>query len=461
MWEQKFEQKRKALKEIEQQLNRENAELEKKLCLLQETYTRLDQDKRKQEAEYQEKIQEYEAQIQNLDSTAGEAYYYGNAQAESIMQLKTTMQDLERQLSDLQSTYDKDKALWEGKCQFLENQKENYKKDLIESQRKFEITLEQLQKRGNSAQDKYEYNQNALVKVIENKYKNQIKEMLESHQCLQSEFQNKNKRLEDENKTVTQQTVVKTREVEIEKQQLEQRLQEYVKQEACLKNDLDELRADRDKRIKEHMQQVQKDKEMFKQRIAEAEKKAKESDAKRTQMIFDMEKEKARWQMEYDNIVTQKRELEDIIANLERRKDLLFKENERLKVEWKSGSQSKPNRSSVERRISTSAVSNVAGPKLGLGLGSSLNQPTAGPHLGGPGFNHRSQKSSGEEKNGVTQSNGGNAQGKAVGLRGGIKSGLTGNSSSVRGSQQSLMPPHPQKYQIQLQQLQFQTSHSQ
>ena len=83
---------------------------------------------------------------------------------------------------------------------------------------------------------------------------------------------------------------------------------------------------------------MQKDKEMFKQRIAEAEKKAKESDAKRTQMIFDMEKEKARWQMEYDNIVTQKRELEDIIANLERRKDLLFKENERLKVEWKSGS---------------------------------------------------------------------------------------------------------------------------
>lgn len=50
MWEQKFEQKRKALKEIEQQLNRENAELEKKLCLLQENYTRLDQEKRKQEA---------------------------------------------------------------------------------------------------------------------------------------------------------------------------------------------------------------------------------------------------------------------------------------------------------------------------------------------------------------------------------------------------------------------------
>jgi paraquat-inducible protein B len=131
------------------------------------------------------------------------------------MQLKTTMQELERQLSDLQSTYDKDKALWEGKCQFLENQKENYKRDLIESQRKFEITLEQLQKRGTSAQDKYEYNQNAMMKVIENKYKVQIKEMLESHQCLQAEVTSKGKRLEEDNKRLAQENVIGKRELEL------------------------------------------------------------------------------------------------------------------------------------------------------------------------------------------------------------------------------------------------------
>jgi len=51
------------MKETELQLNRENAELEKKLCVLQENYTRLDAEKRKQEAEYQEKISEAEAQI--------------------------------------------------------------------------------------------------------------------------------------------------------------------------------------------------------------------------------------------------------------------------------------------------------------------------------------------------------------------------------------------------------------
>ena len=104
-------------------------------------------------------------------------------------------------------------------------------------------------------------------------------------------------------------------------------------------------------------------------------------------MIFDMEKEKARWQMEYDNILTQKRELEDIIANLERRKDLLFKENERLKAEWKNGSQSKANRSSVERRASLNSGSNLNVPKLGLGLASSLNSSANGSNLAA--FNSR------------------------------------------------------------------------
>lgn len=218
LWEQKFEQKRRALKETEAQLNKENSELEKTLCQLQENFTKLDAEKRRQEGDYLERIAEYESQINQLDSSAGEALYYGNAQAESIMQLKTTMQEYERQLSDLQSTYDKDKALWEGKCQFLETQKENYKKDLAEMRRKFEITLEQLQKRGGAAQDKLEHSQNTILRALEGKYKTQIKEMLESQQSLQSEFQNKSKRVEEENKALAQELAVSKREGELESQ---------------------------------------------------------------------------------------------------------------------------------------------------------------------------------------------------------------------------------------------------
>ena len=107
-----------------------------------------------------------------------------------------------------------------------------------------------------------------------------------------------------------------------------------------------------------------KDREVYKQRIADAEKKAKEADSKRSQMIFDIEKEKARWQMELDNLRAQKRDHDDIIQNLERRKDLLFRENEKLKSEWKNS------RTSVER---SSVGSSNGLQKVGLGLNPLTN----------------------------------------------------------------------------------------
>lgn len=89
-------------------------------------------------------------------------------------------------------------------------------------------------------------------------------------------------------------------------------------------------------------------------------------------MLFDFEKEKARWQMEYDNVGNQKRELEDVVVNLERRKDLLFKENERLKAEWKAN-----RRDSVDGRSSRGSE---AIPRLGLGLalGGNLTSSATG-----------------------------------------------------------------------------------
>ena len=105
-------------------------------------------------------------------------------------------------------------------------------------------------------------------------------------------------------------------------------------------------------------------------------------------MVFDHEKEKARWQMEYDNIQNQKRELEDIISNLERRKDLLFKENERLKAEFKH------NRSSIDGRSSKKG-SDVGVPKLGLGLGlgGNLGHPANGLPPNHPGSAYTKDKS--------------------------------------------------------------------
>jgi hypothetical protein len=120
--------------------------------------------------------------------------------------------------------------------------------------------------------------------------------------------------------------------------------------------------------------QCQSDRDQYKQRLSEAEKRCKDADVKRSQMVFEFEKEKARWQMEFDNLMNQKRELEDVVSNLERRKELLFKENERIKAEYKA------NRSSVDGRDPSRGV-----PRLGLSgslSSSGSGLPSAGIRSG-------------------------------------------------------------------------------
>ena len=70
--------------------------------------------------------------------------------------------------------------------------------------------------------------------------------------------------------------------------------------------------------------------------------------------------------MEVNNILSQKRSLEDSLAAVERKKELLFKENERLKAEWKASRSSADGRSSRQE-----------GPRLTLGvLAQSLTSST-------------------------------------------------------------------------------------
>jgi chromosome segregation ATPase len=68
--------------------------------------------------------------------------------------LKSLLQEQEREHSEVASAYERDKALWEGKFSFLEQQRDQAKGDLSETSKKFESTLEQLQKRGSQESDR-------------------------------------------------------------------------------------------------------------------------------------------------------------------------------------------------------------------------------------------------------------------------------------------------------------------
>lgn len=101
MLESKFEQKRRALKEIEMSLGKQLGDLEKKNSGLMAHIERLEEERKIIEENHQEETMSLQSQIQALDSSAGAAYYYGSAHAEDVMKYKGQLQALESTLADL------------------------------------------------------------------------------------------------------------------------------------------------------------------------------------------------------------------------------------------------------------------------------------------------------------------------------------------------------------------------
>ena len=56
----------------------------------------------------------------------------------------------------MNNAYDRDKALWEGKFKFLEQQRDTAKKDCEDAQRNFQTTLDRLTKNASESKQKLE-----------------------------------------------------------------------------------------------------------------------------------------------------------------------------------------------------------------------------------------------------------------------------------------------------------------
>ena len=81
--------------------------------------------------------------------------------------------------------------------------------------------------------------------------------------------------------------------------------------------------------------QMDKDKEQYRAKLTEYEQKAKDAESRRSSLMFEFEKERAKWQLEKDNLNNIRAELTDQVEKLQLRKDQLLRENEKLRTENK------------------------------------------------------------------------------------------------------------------------------
>ncbi|CAI2363103.1 unnamed protein product [Moneuplotes crassus] len=216
--------------------------------------------------------------------------------------LKTKLIDFERDYTELHSNHERDKAIWDDRCEFLENQRNQAKRDLEDASQKFEITVEQLQRKDSSERGKTEKSHLILANNIEKKYKDQIKDINMSHEFAISDWSSRYKSLEKEYEELSQKYKIKSLRNISEDPLCESKIRNLLESEQYYQEENKKLKSQLDKQSLEIQLLLEKEKINYKQNLEIPEKKCKDLESKRSLKEFEVGKERAKWALEKNKI---------------------------------------------------------------------------------------------------------------------------------------------------------------
>lgn len=336
--EAKYEKNRKSLKEVDNNYTKQISTLEREKAILQEKLSNLETKKAELEAKVSSEGQNASVQLSHLkEASVAEKRSLQN----ELDKWKMEYGHLDNDFTELSANYERDRALWEGKFHFLEQQRDQAKSDLADAQKKFELTLQHIQKHRTNDKEESESSHNAVISSIEKRYQTQIQDLTDGHQKNISELEEKVRRLEREVKTHQDRYMLENHGKVGNQMILEKKLAELMESEKRWMGELEEVKAERDAKIAEYQKMLDGERDNLKNKLGEWETKFKESEAKRGALIFEHEKERAKWSTERDNISNQRNEVQEALERSERKREMLLRENEKLK------SESRANRRSV------------------------------------------------------------------------------------------------------------------
>ena len=326
--ESKLEQKRRAMKELESSSAKQINGLEKERAVLTEKLSNM--EAKKSDIEHRLK-----QDIENLNHLLKEKKDSDNSDKMSVHseceRLKTVIEEKDKEINEKTAAYDRERLLWDNKFGFLMQQREQAKNDLADAQKKFEAHLEQVQKRGISEKEKLESATNSLIASMEARYTGQIKDMQENHQIQVTDLTERLKASEKELRNIKEQLELERRGRNMDSGTLEKRVQDLLENEAKLIGEIEKVKKDRDRKIDEFQETFMLEKEQLKGKLVEYEKRAKDAEQLRGQQFLENEKERAKWNMERDQLIAKHSDDQESIEKLEKKKEALLRENEKLR----------------------------------------------------------------------------------------------------------------------------------
>ena len=322
----KLDEKKKALKTLESTHSRQTAAFERERAVLEEKLNYSDRKRQEIEQYYQDMIRSLQDQIQNAEPLPSPA---PSNEADS---LKLQISKLEREVAAKQQTYDRDKNLWENKFNFLIQQRDYSRKEMTAAQEKFDQIIDELKKKHSGEREKHENTTNTLIANLETRYSSQMNDMQNRYEMTIKEIRDKNRQVERNMQTLTEDLDNEKRERLNSAATFEKRLQQYLDNEKKVMKELQAEKNAKESAINALVEKFSKEREDWKVKIVECEKKVKEIDQQKSQIFLQAEKERVKWALEKDEITSRSGESQQQVLYLMKKQEEYKREIERLRA---------------------------------------------------------------------------------------------------------------------------------
>ena len=328
--EAKYEAKRRALKDAEGLYNEKLTHIEKNKEELAEKLSALKAESLKNETKL---LQENEQLKSRLDGTNNKTEGIINELRKQVENLKEQKYKIEMDLAESKANHEKDQALWEGKFTFQEEQKDQLTKELQHEKKNFDLMLQKLQKMRSNEKEDSTNNQNVIMSNIEQRYNAQINELNEKNYMTVQALQERNAKLEREIKNLNEKLLSENNSKLSNYGNIERKLNEAAENEKMLQEQIVKLRQERENKLLEVQRKNEEHINSYKAKVNQIEEKMQEVERKKSMVLFEQEKEKAKWTIEKEHLISQKNDLLEQLAKAEKKKEALLRENEKLKNE--------------------------------------------------------------------------------------------------------------------------------
>jgi chromosome segregation ATPase len=195
-----------------------------------------------------------------------------------------------------------DLALVTDKITHAELQRDQNKKELDETEKRLQVALNQLKKQNERGADLGSVKKNSVDK----RFSNQIELLKMSSKVRQEEYEESNKKLKEEIKGL--------KERNFELQDRLSKSEKFMSQEKNLGEEIERLKREREKMVQTHRSELAKETDEAKRKYTELEKRNRELERQNNNFLFSLEKEKAKANMDKEQLSEKVKELEDMLT---------------------------------------------------------------------------------------------------------------------------------------------------